>query len=525
MSRVTKLQREKALEEYSNLKPISQKHLDWCVKESAKNIYVDHERNGWCTSCETKVVLPKTKHKGKVICPNCKKEMQVAHVWRFADASRIEKETDWYCFPEVQNQNILILRYVIVDRFYHNEPEVEEKARMIIDFAKDKVYTLESYKQWGKDEFPKWQYSTWCFFRESGLGYTWRRNCCLAADLYPKYLKRFNKLAGLEHFRFDMEHFKHFYVSSAIRFIRDRVDLYEKCQKVGLDRLVAADLSSYSPYIIKYDRTQTSLTKMLGLNKNTLRLFKNCQNRTALEWLRNHPNATDVMFDDAVCLGFSMDLENKAKALGFSFQKALSYIKKHRNDATIHGFSKDYIDYVDTLNSLGYPIDNQYLFPKNFRKADERVRKEYDEREARRRNMTPVEKIAEEARIDETIYKISKALREDKTLRQWMNGSAGLKVIVPQSVGELTDEGIKLHNCLQSYAKKIADKQTLIFFIRKLEDPSKEYVAMEYRNGQIQQIRLDFNEEVKDAQILDFANHFVEQLNKLDIINKLRRAA
>ena len=139
--------------------------------------------------------------------------------------------------------------------------------------------------------------------------------------------------------------------------------------------------------------------------------------------------------------------------------------------------------------------------------------------------MTKLEIIQEEARIDSVVNNISKALRENEELKRWMKGSDGLKVIVPESVGELTDEGIKLHNCLKNYAKDIADKQSLIFFIRKINDPTNAYVAMEYRHGEVRQLRLDKNVPVTDKKIIQFADALAAKLNQLDIMNKLRRAA
>ena len=118
-----------------------------------------------------------------------------------------------------------------------------------------------------------------------------------------------------------------------------------------------------------------------------------------------------------------------------------------------------------------------------------------------------------------------KALRENEELKRWMKGSDGLKVIVPESVGELTDEGIKLHNCLSGYAKQIANKQSLIFFIRKIKDPTNAFIAMEYKHGKVEQLRYDKNITVTDEKIIKFADALAAKLTQLDIINELRRTA
>ena len=520
---ITKKEQEMALHKWGNMKPISKDKIDWCIRTSAKYIYVDSKGNGWCTKCESKVMLPKTKHLEQVKCPSCGKTMESLHIWRREHKNYFRctemgemnlglenDRIDWFAFPEVINDHIIMLRYVVVNR-PNTEPICGERARLIIDFEKEKEYTLE-YCIWNNT----WRYTARDYFRESGMGYSFRRWCCLPAQIYPHTIKRINKVKSIEKIIFTPELFKDNYPSATIIHSWRNANLYEKLSKVGMQKFMYADLRSYAPF--NYDREQTSLIKMLKLNKNTFNLLKVDQTFSAYNWLTSNPNATRESFDKARLLGFNdYILNDLVKEYGMKYGKTFQYIKKN--------VLIDYRDYVRTIDQLGYPIDNQYLYPKDFRKADERVQKEYRERENRRRNMTPLEQVKEEARIDMVINKISNALRENEELKRWMVGSNGLKVIVPQSVGELTDEGIKLHNCLKTYARKIADKQSLIFFIRKLNDPSKEYIAMEYANGKIEQIRLDNNVPVKQAEILQFADAFVRKLNQLDIMNELRRAA
>lgn len=516
---ITKKQKEEICRLYSDMKPISDKQLDWCLRQSATYIYVDHQNTAFCTRCESKVMLPKTKHLAEVKCPNCNHTMKALHIWRRKPAAWNGLEgnrINWYVFPENFDEHTLMLRYVVVYRA-DTEPEYGERARLIIDFDKEKEYTLE-YDVWKG----KWIYSTQNYFRERGLGYTFRQWCCLPADPFPYTLNRINKISALKEIDFTSDLFKHGYVNSVVIHSWKRADLYEKLCKVDMKDMIKDDLESYYGHELKIDNTQTSLIKMLELNKNTFRMLKSHQSIDALNYLKKHPDISDKAFEKAYLLGFSDRLQKKTAELGIKFGKAFSYIQKHSDGK---GFVTDYIDYLETLNKLGYPIDNQYCFPKNFRKEDARIQKEYRDREARRNKMTPLEKIKEEARVDAVINKISMLLRENEELKRWMVGSNGLKVIVPQSVGELTDEGIKLHNCLSTYANKIADKQTLIFFIRKLNDPNKEFIAMEYRNGKVQQLRLDNNKPVEDKNIIQFANAFAGKLNQLDIVNEIRRAA
>ena len=188
------------LAEYGDAyKPIEQKYLDWALKASARHIYVDHNGNGWCTSCESKVMLPKTNHLQDIRCPKCNAKLKAMHVWRRGSNQYkgFEDTVDWYVFPEVLNDYTLMLRYVLVYKA-DTEPEYGERARYIIDFKNEKVYTLEYLR-----EPNEWVYSNYNYFRESGMGYSYRRFCCLQGEPYPYTMKRFNKIEKLKYIRFN----------------------------------------------------------------------------------------------------------------------------------------------------------------------------------------------------------------------------------------------------------------------------------------------------------------------------------
>ena len=511
------------LEKYGDTyKPISNKHLDWALKTSARHIYIDREGNGWCTSCESKVILPKTKHLQDVRCPKCNAKLKALHTWRRTSNkyAGIEDTVDWYVFPEIIDGHTLMLRYVLVYKA-DTEPEYGERARLIIDFKNQKTYTLEYSRI--SDE---WMYSASNYFRENGMGYSYRRFCCLQGDIYPYCIKSLNRIEDIKYIRFNKGMFKRWYVSSVIITASKKPVMYEKLSKAGLYQLIDEDLGAYSKYQeVPYDDSQTELIKALGLNRNTFNYLKKAPSIAALKYLKAHPAVSDKEFEKARILGFSDELKHTTEKYGLHFGKTFKYIRKVAKGKDTRQFIVDYKDYLRTLDELGYPLDSQYCYPTNFRKEDERVQKELKDRRERMSKMTPKEKILEEARIDTAVNNISKALRENEELKRWMKGSDGLKVIVPESVGELTDEGIKLHNCLQTYAKAIADKQSLIFFIRKLNDPTKAYVAMEYKHGEVRQLRFDKNVTVEDKKIIQFADALAAKLHELNIMNELRRTA
>ena len=78
---------------------------------------------------------------------------------------------------------------------------------------------------------------------------------------------------------------------------------------------------------------------------------------------------------------------------------------------------------------------------------------------------------------------------------------------------ELYSEGRALHNCIGSYANKVAEGKTMIFAIRKSEEPDIPYFALEYSNNRIIQLRGDHNCSAPQ-NVKAFANVFSEMMKK-----------
>ncbi len=529
-------------EKYLKLKPITEAQKEYARKNAARNIYImSKDGSGFCSRCE-KPVLIKAKHKEIVKCPQCKAKAMIQHTWRMSEN---QEEFRFLAIPQVLDSETYVIRYVIASRWPKRKDFVmpfKSGAKGTPWFIDEvaRIYGTEKYAQpvyyvrWEKynKETDTWEYewrqgrTSW--FRPDTYSILCRNKHWVDYhDVYPRNLYR--NLDKLDCFKYysskNLFNVKDDNVRG-LQFCVRTARISEKLDKMGLGFLIDENRKRYWYSACSYGHTpwisgNKSVQETLNMNNWQLRLLRTQPTMKAYKYLQSNPTVSEDTFNKAAFLGFSNDFDNFVKEFNIKYGKTFQYIKKHANNAG--DFVVDYSDYGKTLGKLGYPIDNQYLYPKDFRKADERVQNELRERDERRRNMTPLEIVKEEAQIDETIYKISKALMESKRLKLWMGGSQGLKVIVPRSAGELIDEGIKLHNCLKNYSKDIADKQALIFFIRKIDEPDKEYIAAEYRNGKIRQLRIDNNVSVKDEKIIQFADHLADELNKMDIINRLRR--
>ena len=184
--------------------------------------------------------------------------------------------------------------------------------------------------------------------------------------------------------------------------------------------------------------------------------------------------------------------------------------------------------YLKHLNLLEYPKSKLYLYPRDFNKTDKILREEYDEKvriEEEERRKATIQKQLKTLSYDETLqdpndernikmHKIIDGLMNMKGIKEFMKGSNGLLVKVPENVFELKQEGIRLANCIgRLYSDQVVNGDTFIFFIRRVSDPSDSYFAMEYRNGEIEQIHGYANCNAND-EITEFCNKFGSFLSK-----------
>lgn len=85
-------------------------------------------------------------------------------------------------------------------------------------------------------------------------------------------------------------------------------------------------------------------------------------------------------------------------------------------------------------------------------------------------------------------------------------------IIIPRSVVDLVTEGQMQHNCVGSYVNRIANKRSVVFFIRKKDEPNVSFVTAEYASGRLAQICYKNNQRVNDKTIVDLANNFCSNL-------------
>lgn len=213
------------------------------------------------------------------------------------------------------------------------------------------------------------------------------------------------------------------------------------------------------------------------------------------------------------------------KGVHGEFERFFAYLDKHNIGEYLY---LDYIRACDYLNldckddAIRYPRDfhhwhdirlEQYnvILAEEKRKADRLRAKE--KRAADKRLRLEKERLAKDFLIAAEKYLPLAGFTEDEHYA----------IFIAKSPAELVKEGNALSHCVgyNGYDKKMANQETLIFFVRKLEELDKPFVTIEYslKTKQILQCYAYRNSKPEE-KVLEFVNnkwlpHANQQLEKI----------
>lgn len=153
-----------------------------------------------------------------------------------------------------------------------------------------------------------------------------------------------------------------------------------------------------------------------------------------------------------------------------------------------------YRDYLADCVALGLDLDDRaVLLPKDLDAAH-------------RRTIQMVKHKANEAKRP-AFHK-----RAEK-LQKWRYEASGLLIRPASDADELIAEGAALHHCVGGYADRMADGETAIFFIRRLDEPDVPYYTLELVNRRVIQCRTRHNESYEqNPTVLDFVNEWLREI-------------
>ena len=314
----------------------------------------------------------------------------------------------------------------------------------------------------------------------------------------------------------------HSYKSFAIDMIgRSSIDIYEFANYNDYRGILSRSVHKYSAYehvksreyqgidgmfyyLMRYEKNNDveMLTKM-GLEhliketkymkKSKKGLKKIGVTKGELKYLQSGISLVDYRKVQDITVKMHLTEEECKKAIVF-VERKITPTKRMLEYVVQNNISTyDYIDYIKNIDELGYQMRASTLYPKEFVKAHDDSTKKMNVK----RSEILTKKIASYA----------------KDLEKLNYEDSGLIIRAVLSQQELIDESKKLEHCVKTYDKRVADRETAIFLIRKEEHDQEPYVTLELKQKKIIQCRA-FRNRVPEQEVIDFVNKWASK-NKL----------
>lgn len=234
---------------------------------------------------------------------------------------------------------------------------------------------------------------------------------------------------------------------------------FRTLQKYGFTAL-AMD----SVYVLGYFPDSTKISEVLGYDYNKLKAkFKIAEISVAyLEHIRSlELYGISVIEENANIIACLAD--NASKIL--SLDKPKKIFKYLRNQARKKSYStaRDYADYIGECEKLGYDLkEPSVLFPSDLATAHRRT--------------SGLVKIENSHTVEQAIQ--NKYERLHKAC-EWNNDEYA--IVMPKSAEEIITEGAILNHCVGNYCARVANGESIILFLRKLEELDKPFYTVEIR--------------------------------------------
>ena len=480
-------------------------------------IFYDYQRKGperaFCTACRHEVSIAAAKHNTSGTCPRCKKEITFKCRGR---RGRIFDRETVQVLQKAKNGEML-LRIVKAYRTFTDADtpvyfSVYENARHFISLCSDghcstsPYYLASAYK----DDLTPWK----CGYRPHFLSWRDSFEGDTAGHLYFRNLAELLRDTPWQYSQ--IEAFARVVTEmDAISYLNAYVQwpVIEYLVKVKLFRLVSDIVHGTFYFMIgkTINCKGKNLQDILKLDRSWLPLLQEVDPGIAqlnvIQWFINAGKRPDASMMKWCANNAIQDVSVLAELLShMTMHKLMRYadaqyeirIASTKTPEYIRYYSManllaDYRDYLRMCKEMQYDVASSFiLFPRNLKSAHDHVVEALD-----------VKRTAEQEKA------IADSFEEWQRLYQYKGKD--LMVIPPHSSKELIDEGTALRHCVGRYVKRVAQRECVILFVRKVAEPDKSLCTVEVRDGQVVQTR-GFDNEDPPAKIKAFIERWKRQV-------------
>lgn len=478
-------------------------------------IFYDYQRkapgHAYCTACRHEVRIAAAKHNTSGLCPRCKKK--ITFKCRGRRGRIFDRETVQVL--QKAEGNGLVLRIIKVYRSFAdsdipNHFEIWENARQFITLSSSGQCSVDAYYYHYKagydltpwcngyrPVFDRWKYN----FTADMSGVLYQRNLSDTLKDTPWAYSQLEAFSGIASFSGVAT-----FLSAYIK--RPKI---EHLIKMKLYRLVSGIIYggySYSALqainfngenmraILGIDRPYFPLLRELNPSIDQLHLIRQllqADHKPSTEQIKWFIASKISNADAAKELLAHMSVHKLQRYVEQQFapedEAALKRVDYYKMNTLI----TDYHDYLCMCKELQYDVKNSFiLFPRELKAAHDSVAKTLKDK-----------RTAEHEKAIAGSF--------DEWQKRYQYQSKELMMIPPHSAKEIVDEGAALHHCVRLYVKNVAEKKSVILFVRNVDEPDKSLCTVEVKDGQVTQAR-GFDNEEPPAQITAFIEQWKQRV-------------
>lgn len=478
-------------------------------------IFYDYQRkapgHAYCTACRHEVRIAAAKHNTSGLCPRCKKK--ITFKCRGRRGRIFDRETVQVL--QKAEGNGLVLRIIKVYRSFAdsdipNHFEIWENARQFITLSSSGQCSVDAYYYHYKagydltpwcngyrPVFDRWKYN----FTADMSGVLYQRNLSDTLKDTPWAYSQLEAFSGIASFSGVAT-----FLSAYIK--RPKIEHLIKMKLYHLVSGIIYGGYSYSALqainfngenmraILGIDRPYFPLLRELNPSIDQLHLIRQllqADHKPSTEQIKWFIASKSSNADAAKELLAHMSVHKLQRYVEQQFapedEAALKRVDYYKMNTLI----TDYHDYLCMCKELQYDVKNSFiLFPRELKAAHDSVAKTLKDK-----------RTAEHEKAIAGSF--------DEWQKRYQYQSKELMMIPPHSAKEIVDEGAALHHCVRLYVKNVAEKKSVILFVRSVDEPDKSLCTVEVKDGQVTQAR-GFDNKEPPAQITAFIEQWKQRV-------------
>lgn len=478
-------------------------------------IFYDYQRkapgHAYCTACRHEVRIAAAKHNTSGLCPRCKKK--ITFKCRGRRGRIFDRETVQVL--QKAEGNGLVLRIIKVYRSFAdsdipNHFEIWENARQFITLSSSGQCSVDAYYYHYKagydltpwcngyrPVFDRWKYN----FTADMSGVLYQRNLSDTLKDTPWAYSQLEAFSGIASFS-GVATFLSAYIKRPKIEHLIKMKLYRLVSGIiyggyGYSALQAINFNGENMRaILGIDRPYFPLLRELNPSIDQLHLIRQllqADHKPSTEQIKWFIASKISNADAAKELLAHMSVHKLQRYVEQQFapedEAALKRVDYYKMNTLI----TDYHDYLCMCKELQYDVKNSFiLFPRELKAAHDSVAKTLKDK-----------RTAEHEKAIAGSF--------DEWQKRYQYQSKELMMIPPHSAKEIVDEGAALHHCVRLYVKNVAEKKSVILFVRSVDEPDKSLCTVEVKDGQVTQAR-GFDNEEPPAQITAFIEQWKQRV-------------